>query len=130
MKRVVIVIWKTKGNQIEVFSSLKNLSDSYPVYNYNTLNNYLSKKGIPFENSEVRVERKTVHTVPIPRREIVMVAKQVPMRGHNEEEQNLEFWLSRPVHERLEAVTRLSSQLKKYPDQRLDKSIHKKIRLK
>lgn len=131
MKRVVIINWKArKGNPFEVFSNLKILCESYPTYNYNTLNNYLSKNKIPYENDEVRIERKSVHTKPVPKREIVMVAKTVKMREHDEEAQNLEYWLSRPIAERLAAVTRLSAQLKSSPDERMDKTIFKKRRMR
>ena len=58
-KRVVVVQWKRfAGIDIDVFSSLKNFCESYPDYNYHTLNNYLSKKKIPFENDEVKIERQ------------------------------------------------------------------------
>lgn len=58
-KRVVVVQWKRfAGTDIDVFSSLKNFCDSYPDFNYHTLNNYLSKKKIPFENAEIKIERQ------------------------------------------------------------------------
>jgi hypothetical protein len=58
-KRVVVVQWKRfAGTDIDVFSSLKGFCDSYPDYNYHTLNNYLSKKKIPFENDEIKIERQ------------------------------------------------------------------------
>ena len=111
MKRVVIITWKDREKPaFEVFSNLKLLSESYPDYNYNTLNNYLSKNKMPYENDKVRIERKMVHTTAIPKWEIVMVAKQVDMRKHDDEAADLAFWLSRPVRERIQAVTRLSVQ--------------------
>jgi len=58
-KRVVVVQWKRfAGIDVDVFSSLKGFCDSYPSYNYHTLSNYLSKKKIPFENDEVKIERQ------------------------------------------------------------------------
>ena len=58
-KRVVVVHWKRfASTDIDVFSSLKGFCDSYPAYNYHTLNNYLSKKKIPFENDEIKIERQ------------------------------------------------------------------------
>lgn len=58
-KRVVLVQWKRfAGIDIDVFSSLKGFCDSYPDFNYHTLNNYLSKKKVPFENDEVKIERQ------------------------------------------------------------------------
>ena len=60
-KRVIVVHWKRfAGTDIDVFSSLKGFCDSYPAYNYNTLNNYLSKKKIPFENDEIKIERQSL----------------------------------------------------------------------
>jgi len=58
-KRVVVVQWKRfAGTDIDVFSSLKGFCDSYPIYNYHTLSNYLSKKKIPFENDDIKIERQ------------------------------------------------------------------------
>ena len=131
MKRVVVINWKARPeNPFEVFSNLKIFCESYPVYSYNTLNNYLSKDKIPYENDDVRIERKIVYTTAVPRRQISMVRKQIKMRGHDEAKQNLDYWLSRPVGERLEAVTRLSAQLKKTPNERMDKSIYTKRKLR
>ena len=131
MKRVVVINWKGRQeNPFEVFSNLKILCESYPVYNYNTLNNYLSKNKMPYENDDVRIERKMVNTEPVKGRQIAMVAKRVKMRTHDEVKQNLDYWLSRPVGERLEAATRLSAQLKKHPNQRMDKTIYRKRKLR
>lgn len=130
MKRVIILTRKVyPAAPLEVFSNLKILCESYPVYNYNTLNNYLSKSKIPYENDEVRIERKIVQTSPVISRKIAMISKRVKMHEHDEEKQNLEYWLSRPIKERLEAVTTLSAQLKKRSNQRMDKSIHIKRKL-
>jgi len=58
-KRVIVVYWKRfASTDIDVFSSLKGFCYSYPTYNYHTLNNYLSKKKIPFENDEIKIERQ------------------------------------------------------------------------
>lgn len=60
-RRIVLVQWKRfAGTDIDVFSSLKGFCESYPQYNYNTLNNYLSKRKIPFENHEVKIERQLI----------------------------------------------------------------------
>lgn len=125
MRRVIVINWKDRtDNPFEIFSNLKLLSESYPDYNYNTLNNYLSKNKMAYENDKVRIERKVVHTAAIPAtipgRKMVMVAKKVNMRKHDDEKADLAYWLSRPVKERLEAVTRLSGQFKK-KGQRMDR---------
>src|ERR1700761_9628246 len=60
-RRVLVVEWK-KINAMEIFSSLKNFCDSHPHYNYNTLNNYLSKKKTAYNTEEIRIERKPVMT--------------------------------------------------------------------
>jgi len=58
-KSVIVVHWKRfAGTDIDVFSSLKAFCDSYPIYKYHILNNYLSKKKVPFENDEIKVERQ------------------------------------------------------------------------
>lgn len=131
MKRVVIICWKNRpGNSLEIFSNLKIVCERYPTYNYNTLNNYLSKSKVPYENEEVRIERKTVNAPSVSSRKIAMIANRVKMSEHNEVQQNLEYWLSRPVVERIEAVTRLSAQLKKSSSERMDKSLYEKRRLR
>ena len=57
-KRVIVVQWKRfAGIDIDVFSSLKGFCDSYPEFNYNTLNNYLSKKKVPYETDQIKIER-------------------------------------------------------------------------
>lgn len=121
MKRVVVMNWKSQAeNPIEVYSNLKILCESHPVFNYNTLNNYLSKSKIPYENDVVRIERKIVHTEPVKKRQIVLVGKKVKAQGHDEEKQNRNFWLSRSVEERLDAVSLLRAQVVK--NSRMDKN--------
>jgi hypothetical protein len=68
-KRVVVVYWKRfAGIDIDVFSSLKGFCDSYPEFNYNTLNNYLSKKKVPYETAQVKIERlPLINTVKRPK---------------------------------------------------------------
>ncbi|KQS41002.1 hypothetical protein [Pedobacter sp. Leaf194] len=61
--RVILVQWKRfTGLEFDVFSSLKNFCDSYPDYSYHTISNYLSKKKEPFENDQIRIERKPILT--------------------------------------------------------------------
>lgn len=134
-KRVVLVYWKNEQEQqFEVFSNLKNFCLSYPKYNYNTLNNYLSKGKVPYENEEIHVERKTVFTQPKDttstagnNRQITLVARKVAMKEADDHIYDLEYWLSQPLNKRLEAVTFIISQsLKK--GQRLDRtSVHYKL---
>lgn len=58
-KRVVVIQWKRFGGTvIDVFSSLKGFCDSYPAYNYHTINNYISKKKVPFEIDDIKIERQ------------------------------------------------------------------------
>ena len=112
MKRVVLLHWKNRAEDpYEIFSNLKILSATYPVFNYNTLSNYLSKNKIAYENNEVRIERKMVRTEPFRPRKVLLIGKRIKVSQHNEEKQNQEYWLSRPVSERLDAVGRLRSQV-------------------
>lgn len=129
-RRVVIINWKNnKDNPFEIFSNLKILCSSYRQYNYNTLNNYLSKNKMAYENDTVRIERKIINSQPLPHRKMAMVMKRVNMKTHNDEAADLTYWLSRPVAERLAAVTSLSGQFKE-SGQRMDKTkvIRRKIK--
>ncbi len=119
--------WKTKPDyRVEVFSNLKLLCQSYPQYNYNTLNNYLSKAKTVYENDAIKVERLPVFsrpllTAPVSRSIMPVITKQ-PLKALDEKKQDLEYWLSRPAKERLAAVTFIISQsLKK--GQRMDKTM-------
>lgn len=87
----------------------------------------MSKKKIPFENDDVRIERKIVQTQPVKKRQMAIVGQKVKVKGHNEEKQNKEFWLSRPVVERLDAVNRLRAQVVK--NERMNKTYGLKRRL-
>jgi len=130
MKRVVVLTWKDRvQNAVEIFSNLKILCESYPSFSYNTLNNYLSKAKVAFENKQARIERLQVQTKAIPQRQMKMVVKRVSMCNHDEEAVDAAYWLSRPVAERLQAVTRLSSMLKKRKNERMNKThvVRKKI---
>ncbi len=112
-KRVVVAYWKTRAeNPIEVFSSLKNFCLSYSSYNYNTLNNYLGKNKIAYDTNTVRIERKNVFLKPkIPaERKIQPVARKMALHEANDYTHDLNYWLSRPVTERLAAVTLLVRQ--------------------
>src|ERR1700682_1875614 len=118
MKRVVVLSWKTGIEpRLEIFSNLKLLCGSYPNYSYNTLNNYLSKSKIAYENDIVKIERQVVHTKSIvslvPGRKIAMVGRKVKRKTHDDEAADKAYWLSRPVSERLDAVTRLRAQFMK-----------------
>ena len=126
-KRVVVVFWKANADHpFEVFSNLKNFCLSYPQFNYNTISNYLSKAKTAYENHEIRIERKNVISKPkldpeLRLRKIAPVRRRVMMKDANDEQHDLEYWLSRPVKERAAAVTYIISQsLKK--GQRMDKT--------
>jgi hypothetical protein len=64
------------------------------------------------------------------KRQIAIIANRVKMRGHDEEKQNLDFWMSRTPGERLKAATMLSAQLKKTKNQRMDKTVYIKRKVK
>jgi len=64
-RRVILIHWKKDTSRpFEVYSNLKNFSLAHPQYPYDTLNNYLSKKKVPFETDDVRVERKQIISKP------------------------------------------------------------------
>ena len=114
-KRVVILFWKNRDkNRFEIFSNLKNVCLSYPRFNYNTLNNYLSKAKTSYENEEVCIQRNIVITRQITtgmkNREISPVVRKQPVKVTDEAAQDLTYWLSQPVASRLEAITYIVSQ--------------------
>lgn len=80
----------------------------------------MSNSKLQNKNEVVRIERKVVHTEPIKNQKIALVGNKVKVRGHCEEKQNKDFWLTRPVEERLEAVTLLRAQVVK--NSRMDKT--------
>lgn len=132
-KRIVLVHWKKQSN-VEVFSNLKYFCLSYPQFNYNTLNNYLSKEKIAYENDIVRVERKDIIAKPksastpvVNTRSIVPVLRRVHMKEAEDDVRDWQYWLSQPVIKRAEAVTFLVSQMLK-KGQRMDKSIVNRIK--
>ncbi|MEO7174933.1 MAG: hypothetical protein ABIV51_03770 [Saprospiraceae bacterium] len=134
-KRAVVLSWKEKGgNRIELFSNLKNLCLSYPQFNYNTLNNYLSKSKIAFENELVRIERKPINLKPLNlpeehARRIVPVMVRRAMKEFDEKEHDLEYWLSVSPVERLRALAFIVTQSLK-DNERMDKTIVRRINLK
>lgn len=126
-KRVIVVFWKNSTeNPFEVFSNLKNFCLSYPQFSYNTISNYLSKAKVAYENQEIRIERKNIISKPKPApepriRKIVPVLRRVMLKDAYDEQNDLEYWLGRPVKERAAAVTYIISQsLAK--GQRMDKT--------
>jgi|GEM_PF-544947 len=126
-KRVIVVHWKDRPESpFEVFSNLKNFCLSYLQFNYHTLNNYLSKGKIPYENEQVRIERQIILTEAITpaqpwKRKIVPMVRRVRMDIANDEQHDLEYWQTKSVKERAEAVTLIIAQsLRK--GQRMDKS--------
>lgn len=129
--------WKNQaGRPFEVFSNLKNFCLSYPEYNYNTLNNYLSKGKVPFENKDVRVERKNVFSQPkqavsLARtgRMIVPVVRKVSLKDAHDTSRDWEYWRNQSPSRRLEAVTFIIAQsLSK--NARMDKTVVSRKTLK
>ena len=74
------------------------------------------------KNKQSKVEKISVSSTPIVTRSKTTVVSKQPLKDMDEKQQDLEYWLSRPVIERLAAVTFIISQsLKK--SQRMDKTI-------
>lgn len=132
-KRVVLVHWKQQ-NRMEVYSNLKLFCLSYPSFNYNTLNNYLSKDKKAYDNELVRVERMAIISKAKSNqnnltgsRKIVPVVRRIEMKKADDNLNDLKYWLSQSPNKRAEAVTFLVSQMLE-KDQRMDKTIVNKIR--
>lgn len=134
-KRVVIIHWKKRDDfSFEVFSNLKILCSSYPEYNYNTLNNYLSKAKTPYENDTVRIERKNLisKTKSAPSqftRQIAPVVHRSTLKDAKENNDDFDFWKLKSAIQRLAAVTFLMSQMLQ-KNERMDKNIVKRIKMK
>jgi hypothetical protein len=132
-RRVITVIWKKNSLPIstEVYSNLKIFCQSYPSYNYHTLNNYLSKAKQPFENDEVRIERSTIKNRPTPSslHKIAPIVKRMKIHEANDYERDLDYWLSKTIKERAIAMQFIISQSIS-DNQRLDKThvIRKRIK--
>lgn len=131
-RRVVVIYWKNKpDNPFQVFSNLKNFCASYQKYNYNTLNNYLSKGKKPYENDQVRIERKSIITGIITNKEaqstrrVVRVVKKGKLHELEQDWRDHQYWLSMPVSARAAALTTLVAQSLE-PGQRMDKSFVRK----
>ncbi len=128
-RRIILVYWKNKqNNPFEVFSNLKNFCASYPQYNYNTLNNYLSKEKKPFENEVVRVERKPVLTTAKQESasekrlfRMAPVVRKGRLSDIDEAAEDLAYWQSKSPKDRIAAVTFIISQSLE-PGARLDKT--------
>ena len=74
------------------------------------------------KNKQSKVEKISVSSTPIVTRSKTTVVSKQPLKDMDEKQQDLEYLLSRPVIERLAAVTFIISQsLKK--SQRMDKTI-------
>jgi hypothetical protein len=112
-----MLIWKSE-DQIEVFSNLKVLTEKYPQFNYNTLNNYLSKDKIAYDNDSVRIERmnvinkKSIDNTSSSRKIIPVIKKQI-MKTYDEKQEDLEYWLKQTPAARVAAVTALIQGSKK-----------------
>ena len=130
-----MIYWKEHPkNPFQVFSNLKNFCASYPQYNYHTLNNYLSRDKKAYENEQIRIERKNIITDVLTSqsfleiRRMERVVKKGPLKGLDQDKEDLEYWRTKSVMERAAAVTFIISQSLK-PGQRMDKSFVQKRKL-
>ncbi|RZK50666.1 MAG: hypothetical protein EOO99_00380 [Pedobacter sp.] len=130
--RVITIYWKTQA-RLDIYSNLKNFCSAYPEYNYNTLNNYLSKKKIAYEDNFVKIERKPIfskfsHVADFTDK-MYVVRKKVKINQEDEKEVDHLYWLSQPVQKRAQALTHLIHHYVK-PGQKIEKVAVKRIKLK
>jgi hypothetical protein len=136
-RRVVLVHWKDQREEPhEVFSNLKVFSASYPAYSYHTLNNYLSKRRLPFEDDVVRVERKELitkvaaaETAGMEGFSMERVVRKMAMDGFDEAAENLGYWLSKSPMERLAAAWFIVGQSVRQGE-RMNKTLVNKRKMK
>ena len=131
----MVIYWKEDPkNPFQVFSNLKNFCASYPQYNYNTLNNYLSRNKKAYENERIRIERKSIITDVRPSQPFLQikrmerVVKKGLLKAIDQNKEDLRYWRTKSVVERAAAVTFIISQSLK-PGQRMDKSFVQKRKL-
>jgi|GEM_PF-1151190 len=68
----------------------------------------------------IKIKRTVIQVAPAKRRQIAIIGNKVNAQEHDEEKQNKDFWMTRSVAERLDAVFRLRAQVVK--NERMDKS--------
>lgn len=86
----------------------------------------MNKVKTAHKNKSIKAEKPLAFSCPLitppVSRSVLTVVTKKPVKEFDEKKQDLEYWLSRPVKERLAAVTFIISQsLKK--GQRMDKTI-------
>lgn len=59
MKHVIILTNK-RTKKKETYSNLRLLLDVLPIASYNSVNNYISRKKVPFENEDYIIEKSTI----------------------------------------------------------------------
>ena len=133
-KRVVLVYWKKIDKAaFAVYSNLQNFCRLYPEYSYNTINNYLSKKGVPFEDEKVWIERlqvidnKTYLQPQMVHEGIQRVVQIRQQNAYDEDSERVMYWMSRPAWQRLAEVARVSGHTSNHS--RLDRRFVRKRKL-
>lgn len=56
MNYVIVATWQETGN-VEVFSSLRRFLERNPTFNEYTINNYLSRKKVPYKTEVLHLQR-------------------------------------------------------------------------
>ena len=133
-RRVILVHWKKNiHSSFEVFSNLRLFCQTHTAYNYNTINNYLSKGKTAFENDEIRLERKKiidksslVSGKQVPSLKMEKSIKKFSMLHEHSLNESDEYWKMKTPEERLGALYFIVSQSIK-PGQRMDKTVIRKL---
>jgi hypothetical protein len=56
MKKKIIVYWKLEDRYV-VYSSLVGFAEHNPQYNISTMTHWITRKGVPYQTSDVMVLR-------------------------------------------------------------------------
>jgi hypothetical protein len=56
---IILVTWLATGT-VEPYNNLKAFTNKFPDMSYNTISNYLSRKGEVYQDDQVKVERREV----------------------------------------------------------------------
>ena len=60
-RSVILITWKDSGNQV-AYSSLRGFVADHSEYSEHTINNYISRQKIPFEDDKMKLEKVELKT--------------------------------------------------------------------
>lgn len=59
MKNIILITWKDTGEQ-QVYPTLTKFNKAYKIAPLETINNYISRKKMPYECGSCKIEKKKI----------------------------------------------------------------------